>query len=65
MEDHESRRNQRESEWMLNPAMLKDAKRKLKFQPEIKLFASRISKQINKYASFRPDPHAFAIDEFT
>ena len=61
----ESRRNQRESEWMLNPTILKDAIRKLDLQPEIDLFASRINAQFPKYASFRPDPHAFAIDAFT
>ncbi len=32
--DYESRRNQRESEWMLNKALLSDALGKLNFQPE-------------------------------
>jgi hypothetical protein len=62
--DYESRRNQRESEWMLNKALLSDALGKLNFQPEIDLFASRVNKQFPKYTSYRPDPSAFAIDAF-
>lgn len=63
--DFESRRNQRESEWMLNNSLLSVALESLKFAPEIDLFASRINAQFHKYVSYRPDPHAFAIDAFT
>lgn len=63
--DFESRRNQRESEWMLDKAALTDALHKLHFTPEIDLFASRTNKQFPKYASYRPDPQAFAIDAFS
>ncbi|CAB4032873.1 Transposon Ty3-G Gag-Pol poly, partial [Paramuricea clavata] len=39
--DYESRRHQRESEWMLNKALLSDTLVKLNFSPEIDLFATR------------------------
>ena len=63
--DFESRRNQRESEWMLNNSLLSVALESFEFAPEIDLFASRINAQFHKYVSYRPDPHAFAIDAFT
>ena len=63
--DFESRRNQRESEWMLNNSLLSVALESLEFAPEIDLFASRIYTQFHIYVSYRPDPNAFAIDAFT
>ncbi|CAB4040887.1 Hypothetical predicted protein, partial [Paramuricea clavata] len=39
--DYESRRHQRESEWMLNEALLSDTLVKLNFSSEIDLFATR------------------------
>jgi hypothetical protein len=50
---------------MLNKASLRDALGKLNFQPEFDLFASRVNRQLPKYASYRPDPNAFAVDAFT
>ena len=41
--DFESRRNKRESEWMLNKSLLSVALESLEFAPEIDLFASRIN----------------------
>ena len=63
--DFESRRNQRESEWMLNKALLSRALESLNVSPVIDLFASRINKQFKRYVSYRPDPNAEAIDAFS
>ncbi|XP_028404044.1 uncharacterized protein LOC114526666 [Dendronephthya gigantea] len=56
--DIESRRDKKESEWMLNKASLSDALENLRAAPNIDLFASRINKQFNRYVSYRPDPDA-------
>jgi hypothetical protein len=53
--DYESRRHQRESEWMLNKALLSDTLVKLNFSPEIDLFATRVNKQFPKYVAYRPE----------
>ena len=63
--DKESRRELRQSEWMINKEMLKDSLKKLNFKPDIDLFASRINKQYKKYESYRPDPDAIAINAFS
>ena len=62
--DFESRRNQRESEWMLNKESLFGALKSLRVTPTIDLFASRINKQFQRYVSYRPDPDAEAINAF-
>ena len=63
--DFESRRNEKEAEWMLSKASLQDALSELGFMPEIDLFASRINNQFTKCVSYKPDPSALAIDAFT
>ena len=63
--DSESRKGHRELEWMSNTKLLIRCIEHLKFQPEIDLFASQINHQFPKYVSYRPDPHAIAIDAFT
>ena len=63
--DKESRRELRQSEWMINREMLKDSLKKLNFKPDIDLFASRINKQYKKYVSYRSDPDAIAINAFS
>lgn len=63
--DFESRRNERESEWMLDKDALLHALEKLTFMPEIDLFASRINNQFPSYVSYNPDPTASAIDAFS
>ena len=63
--DKESRRELRQSEWMINKEMLKDSLKKLNFKPDIDLFTSRINKQYKKYVSYRPDPNAIAINAFS
>ena len=63
--DFESRRNQRESEWMLDTTSLCEALKRLEVSPVIDLFASQINKQLPRYVSYRPDRDAEAIDAFT
>ena len=55
--DHESRRNQRKSEWMLNKALLFDGLERLNFMPEIDLIATHTNKQLPKYVSCPPNMH--------
>ena len=50
---------------MLDPETLHCSLNKLQFEPDIDLFASRINKQFQNYAAYRPDPDAFAIDAFS
>lgn len=54
-----------DTEWMLNPRVLKQALKTLKVQPEIDLFASRLNKQMPTYCSYKPDPEAAYINAFT
>ena len=63
--DTESRRSEKESEWMLDPETLHCSLNKLQFKPDVDLFASRINKQFQNYVAYRPDPDAFAIDAFS
>ena len=63
--DFESRGNQKEAEWMLSKASLRDALNELGFMPEIDLFASRINNQFTKYLSYKQDPSALAIGAFS
>lgn len=63
--DQESRKDNVDGEWMLNPSLLKDALKVLQMQPDVDLFASRVNKQIKTYVSYKPDPHAIAIDAFS
>ena len=63
--DYESRRNQRESEWMIDKALLLDALEELNFKSEIDLFATPINKQFSNYASHRTDPQDFAVNIFS
>ena len=63
--DTKSRRSEKESEWMPDPETLHYSLKILKFEPDVDLFASRISKQFQNYVAYRPDPDAFAIDAFS
>ena len=63
--DYESRREYRDSEWMLNPEIFKNITKKLNYSPEVDCFASRLNFQVEKYISFRPDPNAFLVNAFT
>lgn len=63
--DEESRKLNEDTEWKLNPSLLKESMLFLDIQPSIDLFASRLNFQLNKYVSFQPDPGAISIDAFT
>ena len=63
--DRESREKNHSLEWMLNKQLLQIALQQLRFQPDIDLFASRVNNQFVRYAAYRPDPNAIAVDAFT
>ena len=64
--DRESRQfSKQDAEWMINKDVLYKALCRLKFYPDIDLFASRLNHQFAKYCSLRPDPNAMIIDAFT
>ena len=63
--DQESRNQNVDTEWMLNPNYLSTGLRKLHFSPQVDLFASRLNKQFDTYVSYKPDPYARHIDAFT
>lgn len=63
--DKESRCIETNTEWMINPSLLKKAFDKLNVYPNIDMFASRINKQFHDYIAYRPDPEAYAIDAFS
>ena len=64
--DRESRSiHSQHTEWRLNPAVLANAIKQFKFEPEIDLFASRLNKQFDCYCTYKPDPDAMYIDAFS
>ena len=62
--DKESRTFRRCTEWCLKKTLFTNACAKLRVNPNIDLFASRINYQITPYVSYRADPAAFAINAF-
>ena len=63
--DRDSRKSYRDSEWMLNPQLFKEACDFLKFSPSLDCFATRHNTQLPKYVSYKPDPFATHVDAFT
>ena len=63
--DTESRKNRRETEWALNTAIFAEAISRINVCPNIDLFASRLNYKMKPYASYQPDPEAFAINAFS
>ena len=63
--DEESRKINLDAEWKLNTDQLNKALAQLKMLPIIDLFASRLNNQMQCYASYRPDPSAYAVDTFS
>ena len=59
--DHESRLKGDSSEWMLDPAVFHQIMEALG-PCQIDLFASRLSAQLPRYMSWRPDPGSIATD---
>jgi len=62
--DWESRNCQDSSEWKLAPRVFRGMCQKLG-QPEIDLFASRLSHQLPAYMAWKPDPGSKATDAFS
>jgi hypothetical protein len=62
--DKESRSIHDNMEWSLNPAAFKQIC-ELMGTPEIDLFASRLNYKVEKYMSWKPDPHAVAVDSMS
>ena len=56
--DEEPRRENQDTEWMLNPDILSDALDRLHVKPKTDLFASRLNHQFPRYVSYKPDPDA-------
>ena len=63
--DTESRGSEIESKWMLDLETLHYSLNKLKFEPDVDLFASRPNKQFQNYVAQRTNQDAFAIDAFS
>ena len=63
--NHESRRVNLDAEWKLDSSLLQTALSELERSPTIDLFASRLSAQLPRYVSVRPDPIAVEIDAFS
>ena len=61
--DTESRVMRDRSDWMLNPTLFQRIQRRFP-NLEIDLFASRLSSQLPRFFSWRPDPLAEATDAF-
>ena len=61
--DQESRVMRGRSDWMLNPRIFNKIQRK--WGPlEVDTFASRLTTQLKRFFSWRPDPEAEALDAF-
>ena len=62
--DRESRTMKDRCDWMLNPQVFQQIQ--LQMGPlQIDLFASRLTKQLPSFYSWRPDPEAMATDAFS
>ena len=59
--DEESRVMKDRSDWMLNPAVFHQIQARMG-PLEVDLFASRLTHQLPKYVSWRPDPDAIEVD---
>ena len=62
--DSESRMMKDRCDWMINPKVFQQICQSLG-PLQIDLFASRLTKQLPRYYSWRPDPEAEATDAFT
>ena len=59
--DRESRTLIDSSDWRIQPQIIQPFLK----DREIDLFATRLTNQLPRYVSWRPDPHACATDAFT
>ena len=62
--DRCSRQFNDRTEWMLNKSVFEDISQHFG-TPKLDLFASRLNAQTPRYVSWKPDPHAVAVDAFT
>ena len=58
----ESRRMNLDAEWQINSELLTHAFKIFDFEPDIGLFAGRINCQCPRYAAYRADPEAVAVN---
>lgn len=63
--DTESRVFNDQTEWMLDPEVYQELVQTFDGEPKVDLFATRINTQCEQYVTWRPDPHAVAIDALT
>ena len=59
--DKESRKEHKQSEWMLNRSIFNAALAHFNVAPDIDCFATRVNAQIDRYVSRHPDPYASLI----
>lgn len=52
-------------EWSLNQKVYHRLVQRLKLNPQVDLFASRLNAQIRKFVSWKPDPLAWRVDAFS
>ena len=62
--DRESRIFNDSTKWMLNKSVFLELTKSFVI-PDIDLFASRLNKLVDKFVSWKPDPHAVFIDAFS
>ena len=63
--DEESRKDNLDPEWKLNPDILAQALDIIGIKPKVDVFASRIDTKSPRYVSFRPDPTSETVDSFS
>ena len=63
--DRESRKEHKQSEWMLNKNLFHFALSYFNVPVDIDCFATRVNAQLEKYVSRHPDPYASVIDAFS
>ena len=63
--DEESRKENLDPEWKLNPDILAQALDTIGIKPEVDMFSSCINAQFPRYVGFRPDPTSEAVDSFS
>ena len=64
--DRESRHfHSQDTEWMINPTLLRNVLHTIDVKLEIELLASRLNRQLPIYCSFRRDPEASCFHAFT
>ncbi|CAB4039951.1 Hypothetical predicted protein, partial [Paramuricea clavata] len=59
--DEESRKMRDHNDWKIDSTVIRQFIKKC----QIDLFASRLTRQLNRYVSWRPDPGAIHVDAFT